>query len=157
MLRPKILWQSFTYRRHGSKDSANLASRSSGECGSWSSSHSATQSIICVSSVNRPTRQSGPVNSGTLSAIANWRRVGFALSSYFSGQRTDSDFLGLGLTHTAGYARFDLSGSYSIARGVTTYVRVANLFDKAYEDALGYPALGREVRVGMKYRFGGKN
>jgi len=98
-----------------------------------------------------------PVNSGTLSAIANWRRVGFALSSYFSGQRTDSDFLGLGLTHTAGYARFDLSGSYSITRGVTTYVRVANLFDKAYEDALGYPALGREVRVGMKYRFGGKN
>ena len=29
--------------------------------------------------------------------------------------------------------------------------------DKFYQDALGYPALGREVRVGMNYRFGGKN
>ena len=98
-----------------------------------------------------------PVNSGTLSAMAGWRRWNVTLSSYFTGQRTDSDFLGLGLTRTAGYARFDLAGSYSIGRGVTAYVRAANLFDKSYQDALGYPALGREVRVGMKYRFGGKN
>jgi len=98
-----------------------------------------------------------PVNSGTFTAIVAWRRMGFALSSYFSGQRADSDFLGLGLTHTPGYARFDLSGNYSLGRGVTTYVRVANLFDKSYQDALGYPALGREVRVGMRYRFAGKN
>jgi len=32
-----------------------------------------------------------------------------------------------------------------------------NLLDKFYQDALGYPALGRETRVGMNYRFGGKN
>jgi vitamin B12 transporter len=57
-----------------------------------------------------------PVNSGTLSAIAGWRRVNVTLSSYFTGQRTDSDFLGLGLTHTAGYARFDLASSYEIGR-----------------------------------------
>lgn len=98
-----------------------------------------------------------PVNSGAFTAIANWRRFGFALSSYFSGQRADSDFLGLGLTHTPGYGRLDLSGNYSLGRGVTTYVRVANLFDKSYQDALGYPALGREVRVGMGYRFAGRN
>jgi outer membrane cobalamin receptor len=98
-----------------------------------------------------------PVNSGTLSARAGWRRFNIALSSYFTGQRTDSDFLGLGLTHTAGFARADLASSYELGRGVTTYVRAGNLFDKAYEDALGYPALGREVLVGMKYRFGGKN
>jgi outer membrane cobalamin receptor len=34
---------------------------------------------------------------------------------------------------------------------------VANLFDKQYQDAIGYPALGRDARVGMKYRFSGKN
>jgi len=33
----------------------------------------------------------------------------------------------------------------------------ANLFDRSYQDALGYPALGRELRVGMNYRFGGHN
>jgi len=98
-----------------------------------------------------------PVNSGTLSAFAGWRRVNVTLSGYFTGQRTDSDFLGLGLTHSAGYARFDLASSYELGRGLTTFVRAANLFDKSYQDAIGYPALGREVLVGMKYRFGGKN
>jgi len=98
-----------------------------------------------------------PVNSGTLSSIAEWRRASVALTSYFTGQRTDSDFLGLGLTHTAGYARFDVASSYEVWRGITGYVRLVNLFNKAYEDALGYPALSRELRVGIKYRFGGRN
>jgi vitamin B12 transporter len=98
-----------------------------------------------------------PVNSGTLSAIAAWRRIGVTLSGYFTGLRTDSDFLGLGLTRTPGYARIDLATRYQIGRGVSAYVRVANLFDKSYQDALGYPALGRELRLGMNYRFGGKS
>jgi vitamin B12 transporter len=98
-----------------------------------------------------------PVNSGTLTAFAGWRRVNVTLAGYFSGQRTDSDFLRLGLTRTAGYVRLDLAGSYALGRGVTAYVRATNLFDMAYQDALGYPGLGRELRVGMKYRFGGKN
>ena len=97
-----------------------------------------------------------PVNSGSLSAFAAWRRLGVALSGYFSGQRTDSDFLGLGLDRTPGYARFDLATTYQIARGMSVYLRAANLFDKSYQDALGYPALGRELRLGMNYRFGGK-
>lgn len=98
-----------------------------------------------------------PVNSGSVAAFASWRRFGVALSGYFSGQRTDSDFLGLGLTRTAGYARFDLATTYRFTRGVSAYLRAANLFDKSYQDALGYPALGREVRAGMAYRFGGHN
>jgi vitamin B12 transporter len=98
-----------------------------------------------------------PVNSGSLAAFANWRRLGVVLSGYFSGQRTDSDFLGLGLNRTPGYARFDLATTYQFGRGIAVYLRAANLFDKSYQDALGYPALGREVRVGLSYRFGGKN
>ncbi len=98
-----------------------------------------------------------PVNSGSVTALATWRRLGFTAAGYFSGQRTDSDFLNLGLTRTPGYARFDLATTYQIGRGVSTSLRAANLFDKSYQDALGYPALGREVRVGMAYRFGGKN
>ncbi len=46
--------------------------------------------------------------------------------------------------------------SYAFGRGISTYLRAQNLFDKQYQDALGYPALGREVRAGMNYRFGGK-
>jgi len=97
-----------------------------------------------------------PANSGSLTAIAAWRRVTFSASGYFTGERTDSDFLGLGLDRNPGYARFDLATTYQVGRGISVYFRGANLFDKSYQDALGYPALGRELRIGMSYRFGGR-
>ncbi|PYU04673.1 MAG: hypothetical protein DMG33_13475 [Acidobacteria bacterium] len=55
-----------------------------------------------------------------------------------------------------GYARFDVSTNYEAGRGLSFNGRVTNLFDKAYQDALGFPALGRDFRLGMRYRFGGK-
>jgi len=70
---------------------------------------------------------------------------------------TDSDFLGFGITRNPGYARFDIASSYSIGRGISLYARATNLFDKQYQDAVGFPALGRDVRVGMNYRFSGRN
>jgi len=97
-----------------------------------------------------------PVNSGSIVLLAAWRRISGNFAGYFSGQRTDTDFLGLGLTRTPGYGRFDISTAYDLGRGISSYVRVQNLFNKQYQDALGYPALGREVRAGMNYRFGGK-
>ena len=98
-----------------------------------------------------------PVNSGSVALSAAWKNIVGSFAGYFSGARTDSDFLFLGLPpRTPGYARFDVSTTYTLGRGVSTYVRVQNLFDKQYQDALGYPALGRELRVGMNYRFGGK-
>ena len=97
-----------------------------------------------------------PVNSGSLLINAAYRRANFNFAGYFSGARTDSDFLGLGLTRNPGYARFDLATNYDFGRGVSLYGRVTNLFDKQYQDALGYPALGRDFRLGMNYRFGGK-
>jgi vitamin B12 transporter len=98
-----------------------------------------------------------PVNSGNLWLNANYRRFNFNLGGYFSGRRTDSDFLGLGLTRNPGYARFDVATSYNFPRGFSFYGRVANLFDKQYQEALGYPALGRDFRLGLSYRFSGRN
>ena len=107
-----------------------------------------------------------PPHSGSLILNASIRRVNVNLAGYFSGARTDSDFLsfviagrcfGPCLRRNSGYARFDLASSYDLGRGVSIYTRVANLFDKQYQDAIGYPALGRDVRVGMNYRFSGKN
>ena len=54
-------------------------------------------------------------------------------------------------------SRFDLATSYNLGRGVSIYARATNLLDRLYQDALGYPALGRDVRVGMNYRFSGRN
>jgi vitamin B12 transporter len=100
-----------------------------------------------------------PPNSGSLTMNAAFRRLNVNLAGYFTGVRTDSDFLfvGLNLTRNPGYARFDLATSYNLGRGVSVYARATNLFDKSYQDALGYPALGRDVRVGMNYRFAGRN
>jgi vitamin B12 transporter len=97
-----------------------------------------------------------PVNSGT--AILNYSRGRFGgnILGYFSGQRTDSDFLGLGFNHDPGYARIDIASSYQIQRHATMFVRVGNLFNKQYQDALGFPELGREIRVGLHLKVGGE-
>src|SRR6266446_4722815 len=98
-----------------------------------------------------------PPHSGSLTLSSSFRQFNFTIAGYFSGPRTDSDFLFLGLTRNPGYARFDVASSYNFGRGVSLYARATNLFDKRYQDAIGYPALGRDVRVGLNYRFAGKN
>jgi outer membrane cobalamin receptor len=34
---------------------------------------------------------------------------------------------------------------------VSFYGRIANLANKQYQEVYGYPALGREFRIGVKY------
>jgi vitamin B12 transporter len=98
-----------------------------------------------------------PVNSGSLTLNAAYRRFGMTVSGYFTGVRTDSDFLGLGLTSNPGYALFNIATHYDVGHGVTFYTRAQNLFNKQYQDALGYPALGRNVQAGVRYTFSGRN
>jgi vitamin B12 transporter len=120
----------------------------------------------------RPFEQPGnhllrrPVNSGNLWLSATLRRFNFHLGGYFTGVRTDSDFdsafngnvcTGLCITRNPGYARFDIATSYLIARGISFTGRVTNLFDKQYQEAIGFPALGRDYRLGLNYRLTGRN
>lgn len=97
-----------------------------------------------------------PVHSGALVLNAGFRRINGNLAGYFSGPRTDSNFVQPTQTRNPGYARFDVATRYNFGRGVSFYGRVTNLLDKQYQDALGYPALGRDFRLGINYRFGGK-
>ena len=98
-----------------------------------------------------------PVNSGNIWLNAGYRRFTFNINAYFTGARTDSDFDGLGLNRNPGYARFDLASTCLLVRGFSFYGRVTNLFDKQYQDAIAFPALGRDFRVGLNYRFSGRN
>ena len=98
-----------------------------------------------------------PVNSGNLWLNANYRRFNFNMNAYITGARTDSDFDGLGLKRNPGYSRFDLATSCLLARGVSLYGRVTNLLDKQYQETIGFPALGRDLRLGLNYRFSGRN
>jgi len=98
-----------------------------------------------------------PLNSGALNVNVGWRRMNWNFSGYFTGRRSDSNFVDPTQFENPGYARFDLATSYNFGRGISFTGRVANLFDKQYQDAIGFPALGRDFRLGMNYRFGGRN
>jgi len=97
-----------------------------------------------------------PVHSGSLMLNASFRRMNWNLLGTFVGPRTDSDFLGFGLTSNPGYATADLAVSYDLRRGITAFGRVENLFDKQYENSIGFPALRRHYRLGMRFRIGGE-
>jgi outer membrane cobalamin receptor len=98
-----------------------------------------------------------PAHSGSVTLGSSFRQFTVTVAGYFSGSRTDSDFLFLGQTQNPGYARFDVASSYNFGHGISLYARATNVSDKRYQDAIGFPALGRDVRVGMNYRFAGKN
>jgi len=97
-----------------------------------------------------------PVHSGYLTFDGSVQKLAVSLAGSFVGERTDSDFLGFGLTRNPGYARVDFAASYELRRGVRAFGRVENLLDKQYQEALGYPALRRNYRLGMKFLFGGE-
>ena len=96
-----------------------------------------------------------PRHSGSVLLNYLGTRWGANLGASFVGRRADSDFLGLGITHAAGYARVDLGGWYAFTQHVTAYANVENALDKHYEEVVGYPALGINFRAGLRFRFGG--
>lgn len=98
-----------------------------------------------------------PVNSGNIWLTTTYRRFNFNVNAYITGARMDSDFDGLGLNRNPGYVRLDIATAFDAARGVSFYGRVTNLLDKQYQEAIGFPALGRDYRLGLNYRFSGRN
>ena len=98
-----------------------------------------------------------PVHSGSFGVNVNYARVNWNFIGYFTGVRTDSNFVNPTQTTNPGYARFDMAANYNVTRGLFVTARAINLFDKQYQDALGYPALGRYYMLGLRYAFTGKN
>jgi vitamin B12 transporter len=98
-----------------------------------------------------------PLHSGSLGLNIFYARINWNLIGYFTGIRTDSNFVNPGQTNNPGYARFDIAASYNLTHGILFTARATNLFDKQYQDALGFPALGRDYRFGLRYQFSGRN
>jgi vitamin B12 transporter len=97
-----------------------------------------------------------PKHSATTLLTYLGRRWGANLGGSFVGRRKDSDFLGFGIDHAAGYVRVDMGGWYALSSRVTAYVTLQNALDKHYEEVAGYPALGANFRAGMRFRIGGE-
>ena len=59
-----------------------------------------------------------------------------------------------GLYENDGYTVVNVGGSWTFLRRLTVFGRLVNAFDETYEDALGYPALGRTAYVGLRVAAG---
>jgi vitamin B12 transporter len=92
-----------------------------------------------------------PVNSGNIMLNASLWRMNWNFSGYFTGQRLDGNFAASTQIANPGYALFNLAAAYNVARGFSVYGRLNNLANKQYSEVYGYPALGREFRIGVKY------
>lgn len=98
-----------------------------------------------------------PLHSANLVFNSALWRMNWNLAGIYVGRRTDSDFLGLGVTSNPSYVRWDLATNYRFSRGISALARVENLFDRRYQDAVGYSALGLNYRLGLKYTWGGNS
>ena len=90
-----------------------------------------------------------PVNSGSVMLNAAFLRMNWNLSGYFSGLRYDYNYPQQAID--PGYALLNLAASYRLPHGLSFYGRIDNLANKQYSEVYGFPALGREFRIGVKY------
>ena len=116
-------------------------------------------STIVQSSSTSPVFQPGnqafrrPKHSGFLDIGWFGPHGTIELTGSFVGRRVDSDLSSLEppLTSNPGYALWDLRASARLARHVSLTGAIDNLGDRQYMEPLGYPALGRAVRVGIRF------
>lgn len=96
-----------------------------------------------------------PKHQLALSGTAGTERFDVGATLVAVGKRADSDFAGLGLTENEGYVRVDARARLHLGHGLEAFVVGENVFDEEYQEALGYPVLGRSVRGGLRFRSGG--
>jgi outer membrane receptor protein involved in Fe transport len=95
-----------------------------------------------------------PRHQGSFTAEVGGARGTLGATLVAIGRRADSDFVGLGLTENAGYTRLDARARLRVAPRLDAFVAAENLAGRAYQEALGYPALGRVVRLGLRLTSG---
>jgi len=95
-----------------------------------------------------------PLHSANLIFNATVRHMNWNFAGTYVGRATDSDFLGLGITSNPSWVRWDLGTILPLRRGLSATAKVENLFDRRYSDAVGFPALGLNYRIGLKYVWG---
>ena len=90
-------------------------------------------------------------------AEATWVAGAAAISvtGTFIGRRVDSDFSALDppITSNDGHATWDLRASYRLSRRLSLTAAGDNVAGSDYMDPLGYPALGRAIRAGVRVGF----
>jgi outer membrane cobalamin receptor len=94
-----------------------------------------------------------PRHSGHVALLWKPGRVSLGASALMVGRRVDSDYSGLGLTTDRAYATLNLLAGLRLVSHMSLFATVNNLLDKQYMEVLGYPALGRNFRIGLRAGF----
>jgi len=117
-----------------------------------------TPANFCDLNVDGPGRPllRRPKHAGSLLLSYLGKRWGGDVAGSFVGRRPDSDFLGFGIYHAAGYALVNTGGWFAVNRYMTAYINVENVLNRRYNEVVGYPALKANFRAGMRFRFGGE-
>lgn len=96
-----------------------------------------------------------PRHSGFIGATWTRSRLSADLTGVFLGRFVDSDFASLvpPILSNPGYTTWDARFSYQLTPQLRALVSIDNLADASYMEPIGYPALGRAVRVGLRVGF----
>jgi vitamin B12 transporter len=80
-----------------------------------------------------------------------------AWNSRFVGHRADSDFFSHfpPLESNERYTVSNIAATVDVTRQLSAFISVKNIFDRSYQEVLGFSALGRGVTVGTRFRWGG--
>jgi len=96
-----------------------------------------------------------PRHSGFVGVAATWSRVTAGLDGVLVGAFADSDFSSLSpeILVNPGWTAWNARASVKVTRQFTATLALDNIGDHQYMEPLGYRALGRAVRVGVRAGF----
>jgi outer membrane cobalamin receptor len=96
-----------------------------------------------------------PRHSGFAGASWSRDRLTADVSGVFIGRFVDSDFASLQppILEHASYSTWDARLSYTVVAHAAILFSIDNLANAEYMEPLGYPALGRAVRLGLRVGF----
>lgn len=96
-----------------------------------------------------------PRHSGFVQATWAWERLTTNVSLTSIGRFVDSDFSSLepSFLENAGRTTLDARFSYRISSKITALLAVDNVTSREYQEPLGYAALRRAARVGVRVGF----
>ncbi len=94
-----------------------------------------------------------PRHSASLESGYSRGRFGVTLGAVFVGSRVDTDFYFPSIDADAAYATWHLGAEARLRAGAYGFVTMENFTNRDYMDPVGYPALGRTLRAGVRARF----
>jgi vitamin B12 transporter len=96
-----------------------------------------------------------PRHSASLGTAWTWRKLTASSTLTYVGSRVDSDFVGFQppFTSDPSYTRWNMAWAYRFTKRLVYVGTITNALDRSYMEALGFPALPIEFRMGGRFTF----